>query len=175
MPHKSKMLIHTKMEKNSLTEFRRSLIHGIPSLLLVSALSIWSIKYSFLNTIIDLKNSAPSVRITPSSLLVAYFPIMSITGIIFLVQKSIPCKSSILKISERIFTITTITGVVIMITCLLVITPLQYYAMPKLGYTRCNILEDHPTIYFTDWVKNPAWCVRGKSREWVNEQSRLSK
>src|SRR2546427_5430666 len=78
MPHKSKMLIHTKMEKNSLTEFRRSLIHGIPSLLLVSALSIWSIKYSFLNTIIDLKNSAPSVRITPSSLLVAYFPIMSI-------------------------------------------------------------------------------------------------
>src|SRR5256885_13206639 len=62
MPHKSKMLIHTKMEKNSLTEFRRSLIHGIPSLLLVSALSIWSIKYSFLNTIIDLKNSAPSVR-----------------------------------------------------------------------------------------------------------------
>ncbi len=62
-----------------------------------------------------------------------------------------------------------------MITCLLVITPLQYYAMPKLGYTRCNILEDHPTIYFTDWVKNPDWCVRGKSREWVNEQSRLSK
>jgi hypothetical protein len=96
---------------------------------------------------------------------------MSITGIIFLVQKSIPCRSSILKISERIFKITTITGVVIMITCLLVITPLQYYAMPKLGYTRCNILEDNPTIYFTDWVKNPAWCERGKSPEWLKEQA----
>jgi hypothetical protein len=47
--------------------------------------------------------------------------------------------------------------------------------MPKLGYTRCNILEDHPTIYFTDWVKNPDWCVRGKSREWVNEQAHLKK
>jgi len=60
-----------------------------------------------------------------------------------------------------------------MITCLLVVTPSQYYAMPKLGYTRC-ILEDHPTIYFTDWVKNPAWCVRGKRREWVKEQASLA-
>ncbi|WP_280190302.1 hypothetical protein [Delftia sp. PS-11] len=47
--------------------------------------------------------------------------------------------------------------------------------MPKLGYTRCNILEGHPNMYFTDWVKNPDWCVRGKSREWVREQARLAK
>ena len=65
-------------------------------------------------------------------------------------------------------------GVFIMFFCIFAITPFQYYAMPKLGYTRCNILEDHPTIYFTDWVKNPEWCVRGKTREWVKEQARLS-
>lgn len=61
-----------------------------------------------------------------------------------------------------------------MFFCIFAITPFQYYAMPKLGYTRCNILENHPTIYFTDWVKNPAWCVRGKSREWVKEQAHLA-
>lgn len=61
-----------------------------------------------------------------------------------------------------------------MFFCIFAITPFQYYAMPKLGYTRCNILENHPTIYFTDWVNNPDWCVRGKSREWVKEQARLA-
>lgn len=29
-------------------------------------------------------------------------------------------------------------------------------------------------MYFTDWVKNSEWCVRGKSREWVKEQGRLA-
>ena len=65
-------------------------------------------------------------------------------------------------------------GISSALVSLIFITPLQYYAMPKLGYTRCNILEGHPTIYFTDWVKKPEWCVRGKSREWVMEQARLA-
>lgn len=30
-------------------------------------------------------------------------------------------------------------------------------------------------MYFTDWVKTPEWCVRGKTREWVKEQARLSR
>lgn len=77
-------------------------------------------------------------------------------------------------ISERILAISVVTGGGIMLFCLLVVTPLQYYAMPRLGYTRCNILEGHPNIYFTDWVKTPEWCVRGKSREWVKEQARLA-
>lgn len=92
-----------------------------------------------------------------------------------MIQKSMPCKERTLKIAERIFALSVFTGTGVVLLCSFVIAPLQYYAMPKLGYTRCNILEDHPTIYFTDWVKNPDWCVRGKSREWVNEQARLEK
>lgn len=92
-----------------------------------------------------------------------------------MIQKSIPCKERTLKIAERIFALSVFTGTGVVLLCSFVIAPLQYYAMPKLDYTRCNILEDHPTIYFTDWVKNPDWCVRGKSREWVNEQARLEK
>jgi hypothetical protein len=45
--------------------------------------------------------------------------------------------------------------------------------MPNLGYSLCNILKGHPNIHFTDWVKNPDWCVRGKSREWIKEQAKL--
>lgn len=57
--------------------------------------------------------------------------------------------------------------------------PLAWFAqnqlMPKIGYTKCNILQDHPTIWFNDWVRNPAWCVAGKSREWIREQAQKPK
>ena len=161
------------MQATDIAQIRKSLIWSISSFLLILVLSIWSIKYSFLNTIIDLKNSSASVRITPLHLAIVYFPVIAVTGIIAMIQKSIPCKERTLKIAERIFAFSVFTGTGVVLLCFFVITPLQYYAMPKLGYTRCNILEDHPTIYFTDWVKNPDWCVRGKSREWVNEQARL--
>src|SRR5258708_8116230 len=85
------------------------------------------------------------------------------------------CKKAAKNTRMLIFLSAIAVGVFIMFFCIFAITPFQYYSMPKLGYTRCNILEDHPTIYFTDWVKNPDWCVRGKSREWVNEQARLGK
>jgi hypothetical protein len=29
-------------------------------------------------------------------------------------------------------------------------------------------------MYFSDWVKKPEWCVRGKSREWVKDQALLT-
>ncbi|WP_237736879.1 hypothetical protein [Delftia acidovorans] len=95
--------------------------------------------------------------------------------VVAVIANAIPLKKQVLKIFEYISIFSVGVNVISIAIAFLIITPLQYYAMPKLGYTRCNILEDHPTIYFTDWVKNPAWCVRGKRREWVNEQSRLSK
>lgn len=78
------------------------------------------------------------------------------------------------KIPERFLATSIFAGIFLMLFCIFIITPLQHYAMPKLGYTRCNILKGHPNIYYSDWVKNPDWCVRGKSREWVKEQARLA-
>ena len=164
-----------KMDKRNLTEIRKSLIWSIPLFLLLLTMSIWSILYSLYQTVDDLNKLAPSVRITPFVPIALCVPIISITGIIIAIQKSVPCTEDAMKIPTRIFLSAIAVGVFIMFFCIFAVTPLQYYAMPKLGYTRCNILEDHPTIYFTDWVKNPDWCVRGKSRKWVNEQARLGK
>jgi len=47
----------------------------------------------------------------------------------------------------------------------------QSFMMQDLGYTKCEILAGHPNMYFTDWVKDPSWCVQGKSRDWVREQA----
>jgi hypothetical protein len=50
-------------------------------------------------------------------------------------------------------------------------TFLQNHFMPRLGYSQCTELQGNPTLWFTDWVKHPAWCVSGKTLEWVTEQA----
>ncbi|WP_225613988.1 hypothetical protein [Delftia sp. DLF01] len=162
------------MKDRSLSLIRKSLIWSIPSFLLMLIISIWSIKYSLLETIYDLRNLSPTIRITPSDLVALCAPIISASGITIMIQKAIPCKADITKIPERILKTSLFAGILLMLFCLFIITPLQHYAMPKLGYTRCNILKGHPNIYYSDWVKNPDWCVRGKSREWVKQQARLA-
>jgi hypothetical protein len=155
-------------------EIRKNFIWGIPLNIFILTLSIWYTKYEFLETVDSIINLDPSIRITPGAITIAYMPIMFTIIFLALVLGAIPCNKNILKIAERIGNISAFVGFFIMLVCIFIIAPLQYYAMPKLGYTRCNILKDHPTIYFTDWVRTPDWCVRGKSREWVREQARLA-
>jgi uncharacterized membrane protein len=155
-------------------KIRKTLIWGIPLNVFIFILCIWYIKHAIFNDIKDLIELSATIRITPGAPVVAYFPVILAVGLISSLSKAIPCKTSILKVTERTFNATMLAGLMIMASCLALITPLQYYAMPKLGYTRCNILEGHPTIYFTDWVKNAEWCVRGKSREWVKDQALLT-
>ncbi len=44
--------------------------------------------------------------------------------------------------------------------------------MPRIGYTQCHVLQGQPTLWFTDWIRDPALCVKGKSLDWVNEQAK---
>jgi hypothetical protein len=89
------------------------------------------------------------------------------------ILKSIPYKEKLHKKLETFIVYTLILCILSIPFCLFIIVPLQNYAMPNLGYSLCNILKGHPNIHFTDWVKNPDWCVRGKSREWIKEQAKL--
>ncbi|XJC77267.1 hypothetical protein ACHFCA_14135 [Delftia tsuruhatensis] len=91
------------MDKRNLTEIRKSLIWSIPLFLLLLTMSIWSILYSLYQTVDDLNKLAPSVRITPFVPIALCVPIISITGIIIAIQKSVPCTEDAIKIPTRIF------------------------------------------------------------------------
>ncbi|NBB66235.1 hypothetical protein GVN18_44055, partial [Pseudomonas sp. ODNR1LW] len=94
--------------------------------------------------------------------------------IVAVIANAIPFKKQTLKKVECILLSSTCVNIFFAAVGFFAILPLQYYAMPQLGYTHCNILEGHPNKDSMDWVKNPEWCVRGKSREWVKEQARLA-
>lgn len=103
-----------QMDKRNLTEIRKSLIWNIPLFLLLLAMSIWSIFYSLCETVNDLNELAPSVRITPFDPIALCVPIISITGIIIAIQKSVPCSEDAIKIPTRIFLSAIAVGVFIM-------------------------------------------------------------
>lgn len=156
-----------------LKSVRKMLVWGGPFSIGLFACGVWVLENNLLITVQDLWLQSAVVRITPGAPVAIYVVMISAIMAIGLVLKSIPCSYILMKIIDRGFCMVTVFGVALVAGCILVLTPLQYYAMPKLGYTRCNILQDHPSIYFTDWVKKPDWCVRGKSREWVREQARI--
>lgn len=103
----------------------------------------------------DINALAPTIRIMPGAPAIFMTPFIFITLALVSVLNSIPCNDSILRKFDKALSIIFTLGISSALVSLIFITPLQYYAMPKLGYTRCNILEGHPTIYFTDWVKSP--------------------
>ncbi|MCZ2135598.1 MAG: hypothetical protein LC098_09260 [Burkholderiales bacterium] len=52
------------------------------------------------------------------------------------------------------------------------VPPLSSYYMSTHGYHRCERFELGATRrWFTDWVKDPKWCVPGKGSDWVKEQA----
>ncbi|SFD72103.1 hypothetical protein SAMN04489710_105160 [Paracidovorax konjaci] len=71
---------------------------------------------------------------------------------------------------ERAFTIAVRASGLVMLL-IPVTSLLQRLYMPSIGYTVCPVLQGSPTLWFTDWVRDPAWCVPGKSLDWVIEQA----
>ncbi|WP_313237955.1 hypothetical protein [Delftia acidovorans] len=153
---------------------RKNAIWAIPFAIVLLIADFYLIREIVIPETLDLFNLSPVVRITPLSPMIGSFWAIPLTLIVAVIANAIPFKKQTLKKVECILLSSTCVNIFFAAVGFFAILPLQYYAMPQLGYTHCNILEGHPNKYFMDWVKNPEWCVRGKSREWVKEQARLA-
>lgn len=85
-------------------------------------------------------------------------------------MRAVPCRENSIKKFERFFMFALLLNVFVMVLIPVTSVALRFY-MPTLGYSICSDLKDNPAMWFTDWIRNPDWCVKGKSREWVNEQA----
>ena len=157
---------------------QKTAILGVPFCILFILFMFWVVIDGLLPDIQDLLTLAPVVQITPGTPVVFTGILMMFIIVVLSIFSAIPWKEQTFKkiggILRYIFNLILIINGITALISLFIITPLQYYAMPKLGYTRCGILEGEPNKYSTNWVKNPAWCVRGKSHEWIKEQARMA-
>ena len=118
----------------------------------------------------DIFAKAPVVRIAPAVLLAPFLAVVCFMGMVVSSMRAIPCRASLIKRFEFAANIS-IAASTIALLLVPVTSIAQRFYMPSIGYTQCHALQGQPTLWFTDWVRDPAWCVKGKSLDWVNEQA----
>jgi hypothetical protein len=146
----------------------------LPFLLFGPALLIWMTVDELVPTVKHIFMGAPVIRIYAGSSAIPFCVAASIVTVTVLIFRAIPVTDEVIKKGAWWVTATWLSATLIMVVSLLVARPIQQHYFPKNGYTACDQLHGNPTIWFTDWVKNPAWCVKGKDREWVFEQARIA-
>ena len=153
---------------------RKTVIWAVPVCLLGLVLVVVGFGMDFVDTVNDLRSLAPSIRLRPAIAVAPITILFMVLVLVFGVFKAIP--SPIAASRSQYFMLRVLAlNVVLMVVVLLFARPFQDSQMPKLGYTSCDLLQGNPTVWFQDWVRNPEWCVSGKSREWVAEQAARAK
>jgi hypothetical protein len=134
-------------------QLRRKLVWLMPLLLGLLWGCWWMAEVSVFPEIDAFRERAATVEVTHAILFVPFFTLLVSFMLVLLTLQSIG-------------------SLVLMLVLVPAIGLLPYRYMPELGYTMCKISPDKwgrggPSF----WVKNPDWCVKGKTREWVNEQA----
>ncbi|MDA8447841.1 hypothetical protein [Paracidovorax valerianellae] len=154
------------------SQVRKALVWTIPLFLGITAVSFFVVLYGLVPPINAIASNAPVVRIAPASQVAPFVAAFCLIGIVVGIMRAVPCSDRRIKPYEFAFKIAVVAALVAMV--LIPVTSIgQRFYMPRLGYSLCSELEGNPTMWFTDWVRNPAWCVGGKSLEWVSEQAAI--
>lgn len=141
-----------------------------PLFLGIATSGILATQYGLIPTFREIASLAPVVRIAPVSQMAPFMALTFLVALVLGAMRAIPCSDNSIKKFERFFIFALLLNVFVML--LIPVTSVaQRFYMPFIGYSICTDLKDNPAMWFTDWVRNPDWCVKGKSRDWVNEQA----
>ena len=126
-------------------------------------------------TVLDVPNEvragAPIVRIWPGSIIKYPLPVLLLAGIISGIFRAIPWPQAF-EYMQRVLVWLLWPFLATMAFAMIGVPPLSSYYMSTHGYHRCERFELGATRrWFTDWVKDPKWCVPGKGADWVKEQA----
>lgn len=152
---------------------RKTMWWSTPLFLGIAASCVWATLHGIVPVFQGIAARAPAVRIAPAAQLAPFVALVCIMAIVLGAMRVAKCREAAIAKFERAFTIAVLASGLVML--LIPVTSfVQRLYMPSLGYTECYELQGNPTLWFTDWVKDPASCVKGKSLEWVRNRARLS-
>lgn len=162
----SEQIAHQEVRK-----VRKAMRIGLPSIIIFLFLCCFVVVPELYRSINDLINFAPTVRLSVAATSVFFALPLALIMLLLAAFKGIPIKWSRVDSLVNLLNINIFAAALFMVFGVPMLALLQYHYMPRLGYSKCNELQGHPTMWFNDWVRNPEWCVRGKDRAWVLEQA----
>ena len=126
-------------------------------------------------TVLDVPNEvragAPIVSIWPGTIMIFPVLVLLLASIISGIFRAIPWPQAF-EYMQRVLVWLLWPTLATMAFSLIGVPPLSSYYMSTHGYHRCERFELGATRrWFTDWVKDPKWCVPGKGADWVKEQA----
>ena len=155
-------------------EIRKKLWWMLPFIVVMTFFCWWGTIKFYAPEVKELFALAPSLRLAPVGWLLPMIGVFLVPSGVLAVLRAIPYNGPLTnRLSSLTASIIFLLGGLLLIVALA--SPLvQNYFLPKLGYTQCQLLEDGSfSLWSTDWVKNPDWCVKGKTRAWVNGQAKV--
>ncbi|SDC77292.1 hypothetical protein SAMN05192589_103191 [Paracidovorax valerianellae] len=150
------------------------MLFAIPATVLMSGLCGYFTFWAIPDLVNALRESAPVVRIWPVLMLAPAMLPLALLTLILLPMKGMQVGKRIVARSTRWINVLVVLNGVSLLLMASTSTLLQSHFLPPMGYEKCADLQGQPSLWFTDWVRDPAWCVKGKSLEWVNEQARTA-
>ncbi|ABM33826.1 hypothetical protein QRO11_13860 [Paracidovorax citrulli] len=159
------------IDRQELLKIRKAMVIGLPSIVFVIFLCCFFVLPEVFRSINDLLNDSPVVRISVAGSSVFFALPLALIMLVLAASKAIPIKWNGADFFVRLLNINIFVAGAFMVIGMPALTLAQYHYLPTLGYSKCNELRGHPTMWFNDWVKNPEWCVHGKDRAWVMEQA----
>ncbi|MDA8457037.1 hypothetical protein M4R22_19945 [Acidovorax sp. GBBC 3334] len=158
---------------NDLQHIRKTMVWGTPLCMAIAAGCIVLMAHALIPTLHAMVSHADAVRITPAAQVAPFVAFTCLLAIVRGTLCSVPCSEGTAAKLERAFHLSAQAGMFA-----LALVPVNSIAqrvyMPSAGYSVCTELQGSPSAWFTDWVRDPAWCVKGNSLEWVNERARAT-
>ncbi|WP_192811277.1 MULTISPECIES: hypothetical protein [Paracidovorax] len=130
--------------------------------------------FSIPGLIDDLNQSAPVIRIWPGIMLAPTMLPLGFLTLFVLTMKAMSLGERMIAKGTRLIDILVVINFATLLLLSFTSTLLQNHYLPRLGYAKCQELKGQPSPWFSDWVRDPAWCVKGKSLEWIKEQANLA-
>ncbi|SFD38643.1 hypothetical protein [Paracidovorax konjaci] len=150
---------------------RKTLLWGIPLNLGMTVVCILLIGHLIVPTLDAMAARAPVLRVAPAAQLAPFVGIACLLVVALGLLRAVPCSERSIRRCERMLVAAVLASVVAMALIPVTSMATSHY-LTRWGYSACYALQGNPTLWFTDWVRDPAWCVKGKTVDWVNEQAR---
>ena len=152
-------------------KLRKMLIWGVPLFLGAMGMAWYMTKVVLLGAIIGIQSYASVIEITWVALVGPPGMVFFFVTLLLLLARAFYLDRFGDWIEKIAVKVGYFMGGVMLLSAVLSY-PLQSYFMPRLGYTRCNILYAHSSVWSpTWWLKYPELCVFDKSVKWVKAES----
>jgi hypothetical protein len=151
-------------------ELRRMAWYAWPFNFLLAAVPAWIFVGALERLTQGLRNQDPVLYIQSIGAIVPLFSLTMLTMLALIIARTIPLEALATKI-ERWLLRLLFTCIISIPIVMIVGSLIQHHYLPKLGYSKCNILFNGRSMLANTWIKPADLCVYNKTTSWVREEA----